>query len=564
LIETHGTFAGFLFGTRDCMTPEGWKGAEFELRRTDPAACPVDGPAFFKVVQKVDAGPLGVTGTAICAGSLASTTSTGSASGYGTSEPFLSFHTVEGTERARVDAQGFGAPVVTCGTLNASAYLNLAQDHRTHDGNVPASAAALASAFVVLSNQIVSHSSSYPVSPNPSPSPNPNPSPSHGDPIDSFKSTSTTEPPTANALRNAFSILSNMVVANSGQMSSAIPRLVSKAAGTVLTRVRDSVEGAVSNLTSNVPGPVTVWEDHQGGGAWSGTDWADCWNVASGPLSWGDVVRSSSLCDDSDYGGIAHVIVSHDTSNANQIACLPGKDALVFNFEVGNVLEDGLRLDNDVWLASTGDNVGRFFVEKNGTFKFGAPGNAIEDYAGDPSSKVCFAWYLHDRATHVMEVNARGDLSASGTVSAAEDVWAGRAVRMGDQVVFTHSGCNVGLNLDVGQVPVATFHVKGSMYSEEVMFSLSDRSVKTDVVPLERALERLLSIRGCSYARTDLPPSAPRQVGVIAQEVERVLPEAVNLGPDGKMSVAYGNLLALAIEAIRELHVSLSEIISCR
>jgi hypothetical protein len=45
-----------------------------------------------------------------------------------------------------------------------------------------------------------------------------------------------------------------------------------------------------------------------------------------------------------------------------------------------------------------------------------------------------------------------------------------------------------------------------------------------------------------------------RKTGVIAQEVERVLPEVVSTDPeDGIKSVAYGNVVGLLIEAIKEL-----------
>jgi hypothetical protein len=45
-----------------------------------------------------------------------------------------------------------------------------------------------------------------------------------------------------------------------------------------------------------------------------------------------------------------------------------------------------------------------------------------------------------------------------------------------------------------------------------------------------------------------------RKTGVIAQEMERVLPEVVSTDPeDGIKSVAYGNIVGLLIEAIKEL-----------
>ena len=45
----------------------------------------------------------------------------------------------------------------------------------------------------------------------------------------------------------------------------------------------------------------------------------------------------------------------------------------------------------------------------------------------------------------------------------------------------------------------------------------------------------------------------PRHTGVIAQEVEQVLPEVVSTDAQGLKSVAYGNMVGLLIEAVKEL-----------
>jgi hypothetical protein len=132
---------------------------------------------------------------------------------------------------------------------------------------------------------------------------------------------------------------------------------------------------------------------------------------------------------------------------------------------------------------------------------------------------------------------------------------------LGENNVLSVAGSNVGLNLAEGDAPAATLHVNGSVFSTESMFALSDKSVKTDIQPITHAASKVMRIRGCSYVRTDLEPEAGtgapvRQVGVIAQDVCRVLPEAVRIGDDGRMSVAYGNLVALALEAIRELSLT--------
>lgn len=97
----------------------------------------------------------------------------------------------------------------------------------------------------------------------------------------------------------------------------------------------------------------------------------------------------------------------------------------------------------------------------------------------------------------------------------------------------------------------------------------SDIRVKKNLKRLVNALGKIDRLNGYTYDRTDTTPDpdeAPalhnptdRHVGVIAQEVLKVLPEAVTGGPtkkdlQGHYSVAYGNLVALLIEGIKELN----------
>ena len=67
------------------------------------------------------------------------------------------------------------------------------------------------------------------------------------------------------------------------------------------------------------------------------------------------------------------------------------------------------------------------------------------------------------------------------------------------------------------------------------------------------------AIRGVTYNRNDIE-DAPRHSGVIAQEVEKVLPEVVQTDEDGIKTVAYGNMVGLLIEAIKEQQAQIDEL----
>ena len=79
----------------------------------------------------------------------------------------------------------------------------------------------------------------------------------------------------------------------------------------------------------------------------------------------------------------------------------------------------------------------------------------------------------------------------------------------------------------------------------------SDIKLKDDIVKITCALDKVLKLNGYSYTRKD---TGQKQIGVIAQEVLEVIPEVVQrgVGDDDTLSVAYGNMVALLIEAIKE------------
>ena len=80
--------------------------------------------------------------------------------------------------------------------------------------------------------------------------------------------------------------------------------------------------------------------------------------------------------------------------------------------------------------------------------------------------------------------------------------------------------------------------------------SSSDERLKQDIETITDALTKVETMRGVTYLRNGV-----REVGVVAQEVERVVPEVVHTadGEYGYKSVSYGNMVGLLIEAVKEL-----------
>ena len=102
--------------------------------------------------------------------------------------------------------------------------------------------------------------------------------------------------------------------------------------------------------------------------------------------------------------------------------------------------------------------------------------------------------------------------------------------------------------------------MSGNMTVAGNVTAYSDIRLKTDIQVIENAIEKVKQIRGVTFKRIDEGSDGMRQTGVIAQEVELVLPEAVSQDNEGIKNVAYGNMVGLLIEAIKEQQKQIEEL----
>lgn len=98
--------------------------------------------------------------------------------------------------------------------------------------------------------------------------------------------------------------------------------------------------------------------------------------------------------------------------------------------------------------------------------------------------------------------------------------------------------------------PSYPLHVSGSIFSSSEIFAFSDIRVKKDVYTIQSALSKTLQLRGVNYTNI---MNDTKNIGVVAQEVETIIPDVVSTDNHGYKSVAYGNIVGLLIEAIKEM-----------
>ncbi|KAI3432501.1 hypothetical protein D9Q98_004050 [Chlorella vulgaris] len=129
-----------------------------------------------------------------------------------------------------------------------------------------------------------------------------------------------------------------------------------------------------------------------------------------------------------------------------------------------------------------------------------------------------------------------------------------------DALVVTRAGANaasitsnVGINTSS---PATALHVvgnarvDGSFVASGDVTAFSDRRLKTNLHPVLHSLDKIEQLAGYTYNRVDMPGT---YAGLVAQELQQVLPEAVVTGDDGILSVSATSVLALLVQGMKEL-----------
>lgn len=113
-----------------------------------------------------------------------------------------------------------------------------------------------------------------------------------------------------------------------------------------------------------------------------------------------------------------------------------------------------------------------------------------------------------------------------------------------------HDNGNVGIGL--GAVAANyKLDVAGGVNASSGYTSVSDRRLKKNIVTIDDALMKVLNLRGVEF---DWRKDDEHEIGLIAQEVEAVVPTFVKTGANGFKAVKYSNIVALLIEAIKIEH----------
>lgn len=175
----------------------------------------------------------------------------------------------------------------------------------------------------------------------------------------------------------------------------------------------------------------------------------------------------------------------------------------------------------------------------------GTVGEAYLDALIARDSEIMPTVFANDGSASTLDADLLDGQDSSAFMSASTDNW------------VNTSGDTMTGNLIVGGDVVIDYdlYVTGNTYVD------SDKNLKKDIKPIESSLNKILGIEGVAYKwKRDNDNSNRKHYGVIAQQVEKVLPEVVRKSDDEIRKVAYMELIPVLIEAVKEQQEIITEL----
>jgi len=200
------------------------------------------------------------------------------------------------------------------------------------------------------------------------------------------------------------------------------------------------------------------------------------------------------------------------------------------DFFSGFLRADSLQLaDNEKANFGAGDDLQIFHNGSHSYIKDVGEGNLVLQSTGA-------GVHINDETNN----KPMGEFSTGGSSS----LWWAGATNDGRKIETTETGVSI----------------TGALTASDNITAFSDKRLKEEIRPIDNALDKVQQISGNTYSRNDLIDTNRRYAGVIAQEIEAVLPEAVSETLRGTKTVDYNGTIALLIESIKELKAEVDDL----
>jgi len=267
---------------------------------------------------------------------------------------------------------------------------------------------------------------------------------------------------------------------------------------------------------------------------------------------WGDTPEQTSLAD---FNGVNHY--AHDADEGDHTSC--------YNWaQTGHVKVDPSKTYKyTLWIKSTDTSMNNYF----GFYLFNSSGNIIGSTWGNPYFKTSEGdpnewrkWTAYLGPSYAGGGTGCDSDKTNGNDWCMDSSTAYATMRFGScyadgndnghtyfmypkiEEVDPDDSYTVGDHLFTGSLNV------GNNATANAFFYSSDKQLKKDIRKINNPLDKIMQLEGVSFKWQE---DNEESLGLIAQDVEKVFPELVSTNNEGLKTVAYGNLIAPLIEALK-------------
>jgi hypothetical protein len=169
--------------------------------------------------------------------------------------------------------------------------------------------------------------------------------------------------------------------------------------------------------------------------------------------------------------------------------------------------------------------------------------------AVSPAVTTSYQFYGYNNASYGINIDIGSNSPASS--NSLRITWSNNT-----EVMRVQGNGYVGINVNN---PSYELHVGGTIFATGDIAAFSDKRVKQNIEIIDDPLAKVQCMSGYTFDMLETKNSLskskliPKYTGLLAQEVQEVLPEVIHKDENGYLSVAYGNLAGLFVECIKEL-----------
>ena len=304
---------------------------------------------------------------------------------------------------------------------------------------------------------------------------------------------------------------------------------------------------AICPTTGGSANKVFIYNDQ--GSSYS-PGWREVWTSASDGAGSGldadllDGQHGSHYLDYNNFTNVPATLASSSSGNRWGVNGFIGTDG---------VMEVGRYIDFHTSDGSTSDYAHRLTVTGSTLYHSAGISGTSAAFSStcDFNSHVDFAFSSGSKGTRIETAS-----TAIQTLRCDSDRFRFYMGGGSGEVFTIEQSGKIGIKDSTPDYPLDVNHnvSNTSIYASHDIVAYSDIRVKKDIETIPDALDKVNKLRGVTYKRTDEGSTDRTMMGVIAQEVEEVIPEVVSTKEsDGHKAVAYGNMVGVLIEAVKEL-----------